>query len=88
LGINTWEGVDYYSKEKFDALLELWPCFALLENVLACADLREKPSAPEIMSILAEAADIQAFEVCDIAHQAEERSRFRVADLITIIEND
>ncbi len=88
LGINAWEGKDYYNKEKFDALLELWPCFALLENALARIDPRAKPSASEIMAILAEAADIQAFEVCDIAHQAEERSCFRVADLITIIEND
>jgi len=88
LGINTWEGKDYYNKEKFDALLELWPCFALLENALARIASREKPSTSEIMAILTEAADIQAFEVCDIAHKAEERSCFRVADLIAIIEND
>lgn len=34
IGVNRWEERDYFNKERFEALLELWPCFALIEAVL------------------------------------------------------
>lgn len=88
LGINSWQGKDYFNKEKFEALLELWPCFALLEIALAGAESRETWSPAEMAALLAEAADTQAFEVSEIARRAEEKSRYRIADLIAILEND
>jgi hypothetical protein len=38
LGIHTWNGVEYYNKEGFEALLALWPCFAILEYSLESKD--------------------------------------------------
>jgi len=32
LGINLWEGKVYFNAERFEDLLEFWPCFALLEE--------------------------------------------------------
>ena len=88
LGINTWEGQNYFNKEKFDALLVLWPCFAFLEDALMRIEAREEPRPQDLVPILAEAATIQAFETSDIAKLAEERSSFRIDNLISILEHD
>jgi len=34
LGLNTWEGVEYFNKEKMEAMLELVPSFAMIEKRL------------------------------------------------------
>ena len=85
LGINSWEGIDYFNKEKFEALLELWPCFALLEEALfsldSAGDHREPGSAARLMS----ASASQVFEMRDIALRAEKQSQFKVSDLISAI---
>lgn len=88
LGINTWEGKDYFNKEKFDALLELWPCFAVLEEALTDMEQSGKPGKADPISALVRASNTQAFEVRDIARQAEEQSHFRIDDLLSLIEND
>ena len=94
LGINSWEGVVYFNKEKFEALLELWPCFALLEQALLSLDAaggggglgpagsrREADPAGSFLGV----GSAQVFEMRDIALRAEERSQFKVSGLISAI---
>ena len=88
LGINSWEGVDYFNKEKFEALLELWPCFAILEDAMVRMEMEKPTGSSDLPDLLARSADIQAFEMRKIARKAEEGSRFRIADLILLIGHD
>jgi len=88
LGINTWEGKEYFSKEKFEALLELWPCFALLEKALAVMDANKDASPSGVASSIAEATELQAHEIAAIAREAEEKSGFEIATLIAILEHE
>ncbi len=94
LGINSWEGIEYFNKEKFEALLELWPCFALLEQALLSLDAaggrgepgpfggrREADPAGSFLGL----GSAQVFEMRDIALRAEERSQFKVSGLISAI---
>ncbi|HWP68459.1 MAG TPA: alpha-amylase family glycosyl hydrolase [Rectinemataceae bacterium] len=86
LGINSWEGVDYFNKEKYEALLELWPCFALLEEALFSLDASRSRQKPVVTPRLFGASSSQIFEMRDIAFKAEERSEFKVSDLIAAIK--
>ena len=86
LGVNSWEGTDYFNQERFEALLELWPCFAALEGLLA------QPAGPSgfagpIEEALAEAIDLRAFEVVDLLRKSESQSKFKCATLLSNLEN-
>lgn len=87
LDVNEWEGVEYFNKERFETLLVLWPCFAVLEKALE--SLREYPASgrEEKMAFLAKAFDLQAFEVVAIFSDALETCEYRLDTLISSIEH-
>ena len=88
LGINIWDDVEYFNRERFDALLTLWPCFALLEGEFARMGPAAKRSETDTLKSLADSPDVRAFEVSDIVRQAEAASRYRTAALVSQLEND
>ncbi|HEY9055182.1 MAG TPA: hypothetical protein VIO60_10235, partial [Rectinemataceae bacterium] len=46
LGINSWEGKVYFNAERFEAMLELWPAFALIEEAISRHDGPSDALAP------------------------------------------
>ena len=88
LGINAWEGKEFFNKEKFEALLELWPCFALLEKALAGMEANKDANTSDAAHSISEAADSQAYEIADIARKAERESAFEITNLIALLEHE
>jgi hypothetical protein len=79
LGINTWEGVEYFNQEKLEALLELVPLLVLIERHLAQGQESSKAapiSGPAIDAVSA---------MCDTIKALEERSGFRIEQLIELL---
>jgi hypothetical protein len=85
--VNVWEGVEYFNKERFETLLVIWPCFAVLEKALE--SLREYPASgrEEKMEFLSKAFDLQAFEVVAIFSEALKNCDYRLDTLISSIEH-
>jgi hypothetical protein len=76
MGINVWEGVEYFNKERFEALAELWPAFVVIEESLAAA----------ASAVPGPRADC-ALETSRIAIAAMKDSAFRMDRLIKAIES-
>ncbi|MCX7026753.1 MAG: alpha-amylase family glycosyl hydrolase [Spirochaetes bacterium] len=76
LGINAWEGKVYFNAERFDAMLDLWPCFAFLEE-----SMRPKGTG------LAGAASMDWIrEIRDLTRAAVKGSDYLVERLLANIE--
>ena len=75
LGINTWEGKVFFNAERFETLLELWPCFALLEESM-------RPAA----DAAGEDFVARVLEIRDLARAAVKDSGFIVENLLANIE--
>jgi len=76
MGINVWEGVEYFNKERFEALAELWPAFVVIEESLAAAGSAVPGPRAEC-----------ALETSRIAIAAMKDSAFRMDRLIKAIES-
>jgi hypothetical protein len=76
LGINLWEGIEYFNKERFEALAELWPAFALIEEALE----RNGAALPGPRARI-------ALETSEIALKSLPGSAFRMDRLIEGIES-
>lgn len=95
LGINSWDGIEYFNKEKFDAMLELAPSFALIENFFLSANSPEPGTIltafgenPESsLGLLFGQETMYAYAMKEMVKAAEEGSMFRMHDLISFIEN-
>jgi len=103
LGINSWEGVEYFNKERFEALIELWPCFSVMERLLgrpakasdaeaaAAIDLAS-PVAIDLASPvaidLADSVDMRSFQVAELLRTSESLSSFKCAALLSTLEHD
>ena len=75
LGINTWEGKVFFSSERFETMLQLWPCFALLEDSMRMGcEPAGKGSEDRIL------------EIRDLARNAVKGSDFLVSRLLANIE--
>jgi hypothetical protein len=85
IGVNSWDGKDYFNKERFEALLELWPCFALFESAL---DRIKFEASTDILSLLKELSKIQAFEIQAIAREAQAASGYLMGALLAHIEHE
>jgi glycosidase len=90
LGVNAWEGVEYFNKERFEALVELWPCFAVMERFLAgTAGTAGTPATgASIEQALADAVDPRSFQVAELLRMSEELSGFKCATLLSILDHD
>ncbi len=76
MGINVWEGVEYFNKERFEALAELWPAFTVIEEALVA----------EGSAIPGPRAE-HALETSMIALAAMKASAFRMDYLLKAIES-
>ena len=102
IGVNRWEGRDYFNKERFEALVELWPFFALIEAALdrvktgvasesGTAGERQpgrETSTADVLSLLKELSRIQAFEIQAIAREAQVASAYLMEALLAHIEHE
>ena len=102
IGVNRWEGRDYFNKERFEALVELWPFFALIEAALdrvktgvasesGTAGERQpgrETSTADVLSLLKELSRIQAFEIQAIAREAQAASAYLMEALLAHIEHE
>ena len=95
VGVNRWEERDYFNKERFEALLELWPCFALIEAVLERSDSSAAVVEPEseaspvdILSPLSQLTRLQAYDIQAIVRKAQADSGFLMDVLLARIEHE
>jgi len=86
IGVNRWEGKDYFNKERFEALLELWPCFALIEAALELSETRK--DRPTDLALIQELSSLKAFEIRDIARKAAASSGYLMEGLLASIHDD
>ncbi len=102
IGLNRWEDKDYFNKERFEALLELWPCFALIEAALEKTDTQAGTGSPkagagaeagtglwaaELLFRMKGLSRLQAFEIQTIASEAQASSGYLVDALLAKIEH-
>ncbi|MDX9783371.1 MAG: alpha-amylase family glycosyl hydrolase [Spirochaetia bacterium] len=102
IGVNSWEGKDYFNKERFEALLELWPCFALIEAALdkvqtgvalksgsaGHSRTDSGASTADLLDLLKDLSRIQAFEIQAIARKAQATSGYLMEALLVHIEHE
>jgi hypothetical protein len=75
LGINAWEGKVYFNAERFESLLELWPCFALLEESMV---RRNEAAGRDFVD--------RILEIRDLTKTAVKGSSYIVENLLANIE--
>lgn len=93
LGINLWEGTEYFNKERFEAMLVMAPVFGFMENVFAV--MERKPASLSISGLLTrkmlkelfDAETLRGFDVRDVAAAGMAKSGFVMQKLISIIES-
>ncbi|MCE5256043.1 MAG: hypothetical protein LLF89_04270, partial [Spirochaetaceae bacterium] len=87
LGINNWEGVEYFSQEKMEAMLELVPVFAATEKYLDLAGQTRLDTAQEsiIREKVLDDETYAVFAVCGAIRSMEESSGFRMDKLISLL---
>ncbi len=93
LGVNSWEGVEYFNKERFEALIELWPCFSVMEHFLsihpgAPGAVIENDLANSVAIDLANSVDTRSFQVAELLRQNESLSAFKCEALLSTLEHD
>ena len=80
LGINIWEGKAYFNAERFEAMLELWPCFAQLEETMRIQGVAGETDAHATASIE------RILEIRNLARAAVKDSKYLVENLLATIE--
>jgi hypothetical protein len=89
LGINAWNGIEYYNKERMDALLSMAPLFALLED-----EMDQPAKRPRIAEVRKGQASIHlgrralsAWKVAELIEKAGQDSGFQVERLALNLDN-
>jgi len=96
LGINAWEGVEYFNQEKLEATLELAPLLSLVERYVAQNPEQQKPQEPQEPQSERQLSErqLEAFykpdiaaicTMCDTIKALEEPSGFKIEQLIDLL---
>ena len=85
LGVNEWQGIEYFSKEKMEALLLLGPSLTLLEEVLG-AKAAEKTDPIEKLAVL-EPHVFLATQIRDLIAKAVLQSGYQLRSLVKLLAN-
>lgn len=90
LGINTWEGVEYFNKEKMEAMLELVPSFAMIEKHLehasAGGNAGTRPSEQKLIAPAAhKAREVEGSRLQELVDE-EDLAVFAMCDTIRELE--
>jgi len=96
LGINAWEGVEYFNQEKLEATLELAPLLSLVERYVAQNPEQQKPQKPQEPQSERQLSErqLEAFykpdiaaicTMCDTIKALEEPSGFKIEQLIDLL---